>query len=167
MRSCRAWMEIGRRSTAEPIQHSEVGKRGGTSKGTSEVGDEPSGGVVSWREYIKEEEVVHCDKGCWEVKCDDRELLIGCSHREVFVLREALEGVWRESVEENEGVVRRRGYSLKWGILGVKQMGAEGEGINPDAWLCWDWFSLLAPGSQVLRQTCRNAASSISSVIST
>lgn len=57
--------------------------------------------------------MVHCDKGCWEVKCDDRELLIGCSHREVFVLREALEEVWRESVEENEGVVRRKGYSLK------------------------------------------------------
>ena len=167
MRSCREWMEIGRRSTAEPIQHSEVGKRGRASKGTSEVGDEPSGGVVNWREYIKEEEVVHCDKGCWEVKCDDWELITGCSHREVFVLREVLEEEWGESVEENEGVVRRKGYSLRWGIWGVKQMGAEGEGINPNAWLCWDWFSLLATGSQVLRQICRNAASSISSVIST
>ena len=67
---------------------------------------------------MKEGGVVHplflCNKGCWEDECDDQELIIGHSHMEAIILRAALEEEWGESLEENKGVVVRKGYS-PWG----------------------------------------------------
>ena len=79
---------------------------------------------------MKEDGVV-----CWEDECDDQELIIGRSHMEAIILRAALEEEWGESLEENKGVVGRKGYSLKPIHPGGEANWGD-EGTSPNAWLC-------------------------------
>ena len=79
--------------------------------------------------------VVHCNKGCWEDERDDQELIVGCSHMEAIILRAALEEEWGESLEENKGIVGRKGYSLK-ALHPGGEANWEDEGMSPNAWLC-------------------------------